>query len=366
MQADLLVSLAHFFLAHGHGIDQGENIIQLRLFFIMPHEIKGKSRPQVTLGFSVHRPEMVPLTFALMQRHDALFLEEPPSADFNDMLQGAVSIDDYLMPLDVEYPEFSRRMCRRLRKLHSEGKVIVQVEPFLEVLLGIHDFFAEGHTPGDLPKDSLQYPVYLAERKATGALLTYYQTAVSGSFEETIAAIIKFARLDGARFRLRDSLRAQELVPLIEKYPSAFIEAGAIHYQLGQLLRQKLPQQTRVRPVFLADFALKKLDKNGQLYGPGDQLTLLYIFHPTIAETERHRLLAARSIIYAKIIEKEESEADAGTFPHLRDELACIRATGNLNLRDCRELFPLIRRSKTAEARQIVNNYLDEAGLQTQ
>jgi hypothetical protein len=227
----------------------------------MPHEIKDKSQLQITLGFSVHRPEMVPLTFALMQRHDALFLEEPPSADFNDMLQGAVSIDDYLMPLDVEYPEFSRRMCRRLRKLHTEGKVIVQVEPFLEVLLGIHDFFAEGHAPEDLPKDSLQYPVYLAERKATGALLTYYQAAVSGSFEETIAAIIKFARLDAARFRLRDSLRVQELVPLIEKYPSAYIEAGAIHYQLGQLLRQKLPKQTRVRPVFLADFALKKLDK---------------------------------------------------------------------------------------------------------
>jgi hypothetical protein len=331
----------------------------------MPHEIKDKSQPQITLGFSVHRPEMVPLTFALMQRHDALFLEEPVSADFNDMLQGAVTIDDYLMPLDVEYPEFSRRMCYQLRKLHSEGKVIVQVEPFLDVLLGIHDFFAEGHAPGDLPKDSLQYPVYLAERKATGALLTYYQTAVSGSFEETIAAIIKFARLDAARFRLRDSLRAQALAPLIGKYPSAYIEAGVIHYQLWQLLRQKLPKQARVRPVFLASLALKKLEKNGHLYGPGDQLTLLHIFHPTIAETEQHRLLAARSIVYAKIIEKEESDADPGTYPHLRDELASIRTTGKLTLRDCRELFPLIRRSKTAEARQIVADYLAGTGLQT-
>lgn len=64
-----------------------------------------------------------------MQRNDALFLEEPPSANFKDMLQGAVSIDDYLMPLDVEYPGFSRLMCRRLRELHAMGKVIVQVEP---------------------------------------------------------------------------------------------------------------------------------------------------------------------------------------------------------------------------------------------
>jgi hypothetical protein len=164
--------------------------------------------------------------------------------------------------------------------------------------------------------------------------------------------------MDAARFRLRDSLRAQALAPLIVKYPSAYIEAGVIHYQLWKLLRQKLPKKTRLVPLFLADFALNILGEKGRLYGPGDQLTLLYIFHPTIAETEQHRLFAARSIIYAKIIEKEESDADVGTFPHLRDELACIRATGNLSLSDCRELFPLIRLSKTAEARQIVADYL--------
>jgi hypothetical protein len=308
---------------------------------------------------------MVPLTVALMQRNDAIFLEEPPSADFSDMLQGTLSIDDYLMPLDVECPEFSRQMCRRLRKLHTEGKVIEQVEPFLEILLGIHDFFAAGHAPADLRKDTIEYPVYLAERNATRALLAYYQTVVGGSFEETLAAIIKFARADAARFRLRDSLRAQALMTLIGKYPSAYIEAGVIHYQLWQLLRHKLPRQTRVIPVFLADFALKTLKKNVQIYGPGDQLTLLYIFHPTIAETEQHRLLAARSIIYTKLIEKEESVADADTFPHLRDELAVIRTTGKLNLHDCRVLFPLIRRSKTGESRQIVADYLAGTGLQT-
>jgi hypothetical protein len=321
--------------------------------------------PQVTLGLSLHRPEWIPLISDQMRRHEAIFLEEPPDAGFEQMLAGRLAVDDYLMPLDVEYPEFSKCMCDLLRELHAGGWKIFQVEPFLEVLRGIHDFFADGNTPAGLSRDSLEYPVYLAERNATGALLTYYQAAVGGSFGETIKAIIKFVRVDAARFRLRDSMRAQALAPLIGKYPSAYIEAGVIHYQLWQLLRQKLPNQTRVMPVFLADFALKKLEKTGHLYGPGDQLTLLYIFHPTIAETERHRLLAARSIIYAKIIEKEESDADAGTFPHLRDELACIRATGSLSLRDCRKLFPLMRRSKTAEARQIVADYLAGTGLRT-
>ena len=300
-----------------------------------------------------------------MQQHDAIFLEEPPESDFRQMLRGSVTIDDYLMPLDVEYPEFSRGMCRLLRKLHAEGKKIFQVEPFLEALLAVHDFFAGGHVPDDLPKDSLEYPVYLAERRATKALLDYYQVAIKGSFEETLAAIIRFARVDAARFRLRDSLRAQALAPLIRKYPSAYIEAGVIHYQLWQLLCQKLPKQTRVMPVFLADFALKKLEKTGHLYGPGDKLTLLYVFHPTIAETGNHRLLAARSIVYAKIIEKNEIAFDVDGFSHLRDELACIRATGKLGLLDCRNLFPLIRRSKTAEARQIVAEYLAGNDLRT-
>jgi hypothetical protein len=306
---------------------------------------------------------MVPLTFTLMQRHVAIFLEEPPSADFNNMLRGAVSIDDYLMPLDVEYPEFSRAMCELLRKLHSAGKKIYQVEPFLEALIDIHDFFAEGLGPGDLAKNSLTYPVYLAERNATAALLAYYQAAIRGSFEETLAAIIKFARADAARFRLRDSLRAQALAPLVVKYPSAYIEAGVIHYQIWQLLRHKLSDPNSVRPVFLADSQLKALKEDGHLYSPGDLLTLLFIFHSNLAETGQHRLLAARSIIYSKIIEKEESNADIGAFPHLRDELAGIRTVGNLSLQDCRKLFSLIRRSKTAEARQIVFDYLAGTGL---
>jgi hypothetical protein len=315
---------------------------------------------QATLGFSVHRPEMIPLISDLMQRHDALFLEEPPTADFRQMLQGLVPVDDYLIPLDVEYPEFSLRMCRLLRELHRKGKKIFQVEPFIESLLAIHEFFAEGHGPGELNKDSLQHPVYLAERNATAALLAYYRTVMYESFDKTIAAIKQFARMDAARFRLRDSLRAQELATLIGKYSASYVEAGVIHYPLWRLLRQQVSSQIRVRPVFLADAALKTMKEKGHLYGPGDQLTLLYMFHPNITTTMREQVLAARSIIYSKIIVKKELTEEGSTFPHLRDELACIRATGQLTLADCRRLFPLIRRAKSSDARQIVAEYMAE------
>ena len=101
--------------------------------------------------------------------------------------------------------------------------------------------------------------------------------------------------------------------------------------------------------------------EKSHLYGPGDQLTLLYIFHPNISETGREEILAARSIIFSKIIEKEELTGDLNTFPHLCNELACIRISKQLKLDDCRRLFPLVRNAKSAEARQIVADYLAQS-----
>ena len=305
----------------------------------------------------MHRPEMVPFLADWMKRHDAVVLEEPPDESFEQMLQGTIAVADYIQQLDVEYPAFSRDMCYQLRRLRAEGKSILQVEPFLEILIGIHEFFAEGHRPEELDPESAQYPVYLAERNATQALLAYYQTVMAGSFDDTIRAIIRFARVDAARFGLRDSLRAQALAPLIKEYPSAFIEAGVIHYPLWRLLRRQVPPYHRVQLIFIADAALHTLGKKGHLFGPGDLLTLMYIFHPTVAQPEREALLAARSLIYSKIVAKEESTEDLNTLPHLRDELACIQIARRLSIDDCRRLFPLVRGAKSSEARGIVAEY---------
>ena len=312
----------------------------------------------MTLGLSLHRPEMIPLIAERMRRHEAIFLEEPSATGFEPMLAGALAVDDYLRPLDVEYPAFSRNMCYLLRELKADGKNIYQIEPFLEILLGIHEFFAEGHQPGELNKTSIQYPVYLTERNATKALLDYYQIAVTGSFEETVAAVKQFARMDAARFRLRDSLRAQELGLKIRKFSSSYVDAGVIHYPLWRLLREQMMQPEKLKLMHIADDALKTVGDCGHLYGPGDQLTLLYVFHPNLAQTRREALLAARSIIYSKISEKEEVTDELARFPHLRDELACIQISGRLSTADCRQLFPLVRSATSADARLIVAEYL--------
>jgi hypothetical protein len=319
---------------------------------------KGMTMEKIVLGLSVHRPEMIPFIADWMRRHDAIFLEEPPASGFEQMLDGVRPVDDYLSQLDLEYPVFSRDMCYLLRQLKTEGKKIFQVEPFLEILLGIHEFFAKGHRPIELHKNSVQYPVYMAERNATGALLAYYKTVMTGSFEKTLEALKQFARVDAARFRLRDSLRAQALAPLVKKHPSAYIEAGLIHYPLWRLLRRQVSPPNRLRLIFLADAALKTLEKKGHLFGPGEQLTLLYVFHSTLRQPKHEAVLAARSLIYSKLIAKEELTDDLSALPHLRDELACIQIIRRLSLDDCRRLFPLVRRSGTTQTHQIVAEYL--------
>ena len=301
---------------------------------------------------------MIPFTAGLMKQHEAIFLEEPPAAGFEDMLAGTLSVEDYLRPIDVEYPAFSRAMCHLLRELKAEGKQIFQVEPFLAALLDVHDFFADGHAPQDLSRDSLLYPVYAAERRATGALLAYYRTVMTGSFEESLEVIKEFARQDAARFRLRDSLRAQALERLIQPFHSGYIEAGVIHYSLWRLLRKRVSFSKDLRLVFLADQALATIGKKGHLYGPGDQLTLLYIFHPDLDQPKREALLAARALVYAKLITKNEIAEGSDTIPHLLDELACTQMTARLSLDDCRCLFNKVRRSGTQKAHEIVDDFL--------
>lgn len=312
----------------------------------------------ITIGFSIHRPEIIPITLDYMRHHEVIFLEEPPAPGFRRMLRGDLSIEEYLLSIDVEYPEFSRGMYRLMRELHRSGKKILQVEPFLEHLIAIHTFFSKGHGPKDLKADTVRYQVYLAERDATKALMDYYERVMSASLEVAVEAILEFARFDAARFRLRDALRAQALADHIKTCTSFFAEAGTIHFMLWQLLRQTLPKRVKVNPVFLSHIALKAFGENGHLFGPGDQLTLRYIFHPDIRATVKDKLLAARSLIYTKLIEKEELTTNLKIFPHARDELNCIRTVKLLDLRDCSRLFPLISGIKTEKARKLVEDYL--------
>lgn len=315
----------------------------------------------ITLAFSIHRPEILPLAAELMAAHDAIFLEEPPTRGFAAMLRGEVPVADYLLESETEYPEFGRRTCDLLQALSRRGKPIFQVEPFLEALVGIHDFFADGGRPLELSPGSVAARVYAAEKATTAALLAYYRTVMTGSFEATLAAVKAFATVDAARFRLRDDLRADALISRMAGHERVYVEAGEIHHGLWGALHTRLAGRGRLRVHYLSAPVVRRLTGRGRLAGPGDCLTLLYLYHPHSRDS-RLDLLAARSLIYNKLLTKDEMPADPGEFPHTRDEVATIQVVQRLSLGDCQKLFPVIRRLGTVAARELVRTHLQHAG----
>ena len=132
-----------------------------------------------------------------------------------------------------------------------------------------------------------------------------------------------------------------------------------MHYPLWQLLREKLSASHRVRPVYMYEKALGKSGGVGHIYGPGDLLTLLYIYHPDIHHPERENVLAARSLIHSKLVAKEELTEDLDLLPHLRNELYCNQLVRRLTIDDCARLFALIRKAGTHVANRLVDDYLN-------
>ena len=311
----------------------------------------------VTIGYSTHRPESLPFAERLMERHEAIFLEDPETPGFEIMLKDDLSIEEYLMGTDTEYPEFGRRLCRVLRRQYAKGKRILQVEPFIDELLGIHEFFADGGTPGQIAPGTPRFEVYMAEKRATGRLLEFYKASVDGDFEENVRAVMAFASADAARFRLRDKMRAETIARLACGFSSVYVEAGEIHAGLFAQLRTRMSKEARIAPTFLLAPVYRQLSGRRHIFGPGDILTLRYVFHSG-ADSPELRLLSARSLLYSKLLEKEEILDAAEPHPHTRNEIETIRKVDSLTMEDCETIFPAIRVSSSADARAFVDDFL--------
>ena len=232
-----------------------------------------------TVALSNHRTEIIPLAVAKMVRCETVVLEEPPEANFGAMLTGDVAIDDYVMGIDTEYPSFSRAMCRALRKLYDQGIRIVQVEPYLARLTEIHERLGEGARPEELRPDPRLWPVYQMERETTQTLMAFYKAFTVGDFNRMLAAVKRFARVDAQRFYMRDRLRAQKIAALATG-KRIYVEAGQMHVGLVSLLRRRVKGWATVTADYLVSAALSSCARPKVLFGPGDVLTLLYIFNP--------------------------------------------------------------------------------------
>jgi hypothetical protein len=292
-----------------------------------------------------------------MERHQVIVLEEPPSPNFPGMLNGTVSIASYIMELDSGFPEFERQMCALLKELHLDGKIIIQAEPYLERLLQIHELLASGKTAEEIsPKPEFR-EVYEAEKRATGALISYYSVSTAGAFSAVVEAVKVFAQADALRLTLRERLRAKAIASLQRPGETMYVEAGYIHYPLYRYLRQEMGEEQKIKVVYPLGPVIKKLKGKRRNMGPGDILTLLYALHNN-ANEEMAGLLAARSLIYIKLIEKEELFPGKSGTPHIEDEIKVNRLVDRLDFNQCRELFERIRLSKREKATATAQEYV--------
>lgn len=297
------------------------------------------------------------MALAAMERHQAVALEEAPEPDFAAMLAGEVSLDQYLADKDLEFPRYSREQLAGLRRLHREGHAILQAEPYLERLITIHEFLAAGRSRAEVESQPGLTEVYAAESRASQALINFFRLAHTAPFPKVVAAVQAFARADAARFRLRDELRAQALAPLAARFASLYVEAGYIHLYLVKSLKRLLAGAARLKPVFLlARLALPAIGRPRPL-GPGDLLTLGYVFGRELTQAQED-LLAARSLIYIQLLHKDELAPGEDPAPHLHNEVAAWHLTAGLSVKDCQELYPRVRRLAPAAAAAEVRRFL--------
>jgi hypothetical protein len=312
----------------------------------------------ITIGFSPHRAEVLPFMVRAMSRHQVIVLENPPDLNFTPMLNGEMSIENYLTESDSGFPEFERLMCRSLQKLHKQGKEILQIEPFLERLLEIHEHFAAGKTPEEVQKLPELNPVYRAEKKATGALITYYRHSIQTDFSNLIASVKAFAKADAERSNLRSMLRARAIASL-DTTREIFVESGYIHYPLYRYLRRKLNGHSKIRVVYLLHDVFRKLGCQRRNMGPGDILSLYYALNSTIKK-DLADLLAARSLIYIKLIQKQEMIPHGSEAPHSQDEATANGLVDRLGFEDCKVIYPRIRFKPRDQALEAVTTFLKQ------
>ena len=306
----------------------------------------------LTIGFSSHRPETLPLAERVMAEHDHIVIEEPPTPEFSRMLTGTLPVDDYVLTADYEFPAFAAAACRMLQRLKNDGKRIYPCEPFMTRLIRIHTLFGDGRRPSELTHDDQLGPVYRAEREATRRLLTFYSAAADGDFDRMVETACAFAAADAARFVIRDRLRAQSVARLVADCGGrVYVEAGYLHLRLLRELRRQLSPSSAIRPFYLLGDIYRAAGHRSHLYNPGDLLTLMLIFDRPPAIPRQH-ILAARSLVYNQLVSKEEQPIKDGGFPDAREDIDVIRAVNRMSLDTCRRRYAQFQDIKSLAGRR--------------
>lgn len=316
---------------------------------------------EVLVSFSTHRVEVLPFARGYMEQADWIILEEPYNPDFNRFLSEEVDEEIYLKTEDFWFPQFVMETLKMLKGFYKEGKRILQIEPYLERIKSIQERL-ERNESIDFDSDEELKKIYSLENKAVGKLLEFYEASFKGDFETIIEKVKSFSRADAERFKFRDYLRAKRIVEVLNTLPNEgkiYVEAGTIHQYFKKLLTLALKHKIKVAHKFLLEELFKALFQKPFVFPPGELLTLRYIFNLK-KNDELENLLSARSLIYIKIIPKEElMPTENDPFPHLKKELKAVVMTERLSFEDCRWLYKRLFFIKDPEeAEREVENYI--------
>lgn len=309
-------------------------------------------RQPLTIAFTVFRSETAPFAAQRMTGHSLIVLEEPRTPGFEEMLAGELDVDEYLMLTDFEFPEYARTQCRTLQSLLAAGAAILQLHPWMDELVGIHEFFAAGNGPDDIPRGGLPWFVYEREREWSAKLLAFYTAAGKNDFDAILRAVNDFAMADAAKIGDMDRLRAAALKNILPTHGTAYVECGAIHHDMVGLMVKALGHG-QVRVVHLMEEVCLARYGRRRLVPPGDLLTFRHLLGAR-HDHDREALLAARAVVYNRLMEKEESFDSASPYPHMDAEALVLQIVGSLDIEQCRVLFGRIRHMGVHESLALV------------
>lgn len=335
---------------------------------------------EVVLGFSPHYIEAVPGILAEMGKADTIVLEEPRTPEFPEMLSKNVSISEYLLQMDTDFPRFATVLCEGLQTLHAQGKRIIQLDPFLDRLVAIHECFADNLPPEEVLSNPELRDVYLAEKAATSALLHFYELSAGQDFRAIVDSVKHFAKLDADRLRLRDMLRAEAIHSLVAPGQRIYVEAGYMHFGILKTLRRRASARSQdcvapgrqVKPAEPTPFKIKTrfilqptarwLHARHRNMGPGDLLTLHFVFHPDADQNqEKSALLAARSLIAIRLVAKEELAPGPTLYPQSEDDAKVNDLVQRLDYEQCRVLYDRIHRAPRTTALRYVRQMVSKS-----
>jgi hypothetical protein len=311
---------------------------------------------RLCIGFTSFRQETLSFAERMMQAYEAILLEEPQTPGFDEMLRCELPVEEYLQLTDFEFPEYASQTCLILQRLARQGKTILQVDPYMDELVRIHEFFAAEGRPDQIAAGTMTREVYDCERVWTGRLLTFYRASGSRQFERIVSSVKEFAKVDAQKGLLRNRMRAEAIAGLFERFRTIYVEAGYIHIPLMYELLRRLPAGVDFVPAYLMEPIVRSFTGRRQVFGPGDLLTMMYSFQSSFDEA-RADLLAAQSLIYNKVVHKEEMIDESGAYPHTRDEIEAIGLATSLDFEQCRKLFYALKPLETSKARTYAHHW---------